>query len=331
MLKIGVVGATGAVGETFLELIAKRPEQYEVICFASEKSAGQTLTVGSQSFKVNLFSVQRAADCDIIFLCVSGHFALQYGEALAKHSFVVDNSSAFRYHDNVPLLVPPVNANDYGGERLIANPNCSSAIALMALGPLHAAYCLDSMIVSTYQAASGAGKPAMKELRDSVASFIDYARESDSKYFFHDLAYNVVPQVDRFEDNGYTKEEMKIVWEVRKVLRLPELPISATAVRVPTLRSHAESLSIRFKKPVRDIEKVRELLRTSPGVILRDDTANSIYPMPKTSTYQHAVEVGRIRKSLIHGDYGLDIFISGDQLLRGAALNAFEILQLIRP
>jgi aspartate-semialdehyde dehydrogenase len=242
---------------------------------------------------------------------------------------VIDNSSAFRYHVDVPLLVPPVNGSSYRGEKLIANPNCSSAIALMVLGPLHAQYELDSLIVSTYQAASGAGRPAMLELMKKARTFEDYGYDNASDNFSHNLAFNVIPQVDVFEANLYTKEEMKVVWEVRKVLNLPELPVSTTAVRVPTLRSHAESLTVRFKKPVPSLADVKDLLGRAPGVEVVDSPGEGLYPMPMTSTYKHAVEVGRLRYNLIYGQYGLDMFISGDQLLRGASLNAFEIMQLL--
>lgn len=329
MVKIGIVGCTGAVGLTFMDLVAAHPETYEVLCFASANSAGSTLQSNGRSFAVHEFSVQAAKRCDVVFLCVSGDFSKQYGPELAEHSHVVDNSSAFRYVDSVPLLVPPINGRDYANERLIANPNCSSAIALMVLGPLHQEYGIESLVISTYQAASGAGKPAMDELQRSLAAFKDYVPTADSKHFFHDLAYNVVPQVDQFEPNGYTREEMKVVWEIRKVLNAPELAISTTAVRVPTLRSHAESVTVKFKRPVDEIDAVREILRKAPGVELRDAPEENVYPMPISSTYKHAVEVGRIRRNLIHGDYGLDMFISGDQLLRGAALNAFEILRLL--
>jgi aspartate-semialdehyde dehydrogenase len=169
----------------------------------------------------------------------------------------------------------------------------------------------------------------MEELKAHVRAFEDYRPDARSDHFFHGLAFNVVPQVDRFEANGYTREEMKVVWEIRKVLAEPSLAISTTAVRVPTLRSHAESLCIRFRRPVKDLAAVRALLARSPGVEVRDDPVRSLYPMPATSTYKHAVEVGRIRHNLIHGDFGIDMFVSGDQLLRGAALNAFEILRLI--
>ncbi|ALM52368.1 aspartate-semialdehyde dehydrogenase [Halomonas huangheensis] len=327
MKKVAVVGCTGAVGMTMLQLLEST--DYNVVCMASERSAGRRLKVRNTEHLIEAFTVESCALCDIVFLCVSGDFALEYGEHLAKNSYVIDNSSAFRYHKEIPLLVPPINGQHYKGEKLIANPNCSSAIALMVLGPLHNAFGLDSVIISTYQAASGAGQPAMLELREKARDFSDYGDQNDSESFTHNLAFNVIPHVDSFEDNGYTREEMKVVWELRKVLGDPGLAISTTAVRVPSLRSHAESLSLHFKQHIQSLDQVRDLLHAAPGVEVVDDPKKGAYQMPMTSTYKHAVEVGRIRYNLIYGEHGLDLFISGDQLLRGAALNAFEIMQLV--
>lgn len=327
MKKIAVVGCTGAVGLAMLLLLENT--DYEVICMASDRSAGKLLKAGNTEHQVQPFSIESCASCDIVFLCVSGAFAMEFGERLAVNSYVIDNSSAFRNYPEIPLLVPPINGQRYKGEKLIANPNCSSAIALMVLGPLHGVFGLKSAIISTYQAASGAGQSAMLELREKAKVFSDYGDQDEGENFAYNLAFNVIPQVDCFEDNGYTREEMKVVKELRKVLNEPELAISTTAVRVPTLRSHAESLTLRFKKPIQSLEQVRNLLRAASGVEVVDEPKMSIYPMPMTSTYKHAVEVGRIRHNLIYGEYGLDLFISGDQLLRGAALNAFEIMQLI--
>ncbi|NJN21588.1 MAG: aspartate-semialdehyde dehydrogenase [Leptolyngbya sp. RL_3_1] len=328
-LRIGIAGATGAVGTTLLELFIAHQDPVEIVCYASAKSAGKTLTCKDQDFVLQPFDVEHAASCDVVFLCVSGDFSLEYGPLLAKNSTVIDNSSAFRYDPEVPLIVPPVNPHSFTGQTLIANPNCSSAIALVVLAPLHRQYGIEHLTLSTYQAASGAGKPAMEELVARTGAFKDYDRTFKSDYFRHDLAYNVVPHIDQFQANRYTKEEMKMVWEIRKVLEAPDMPIEATAVRVPALRSHAESLSIKFTQPVTSLDAVRSLLAADANVEVRDDIENNVYPMPVTSTYKHAVEVGRIRHSLVYGEYGLNLFVSGDQLLRGAALNAYEIYKLV--
>ena len=328
MKKVGIIGCTGAVGFTMLELLNK-DNNYQIICMASKKSAGKSIVIGENSHIIHGFSLELCQQCDVVFLCVSGEFSKQYGRQLAKFTYVIDNSSAFRYDDHIPLLVPPVNSEHYDNEKLIANPNCSSAIALMVLGPLHKKYGIESLIISTYQAASGAGMAAMVELREKAQSFKDYGSDNSSNNFSCNLAFNVIPQVDKFEDNLYTKEEMKVVWEIRKVLDTPELAISTTAVRVPTLRSHAESVTIKFKKILPPLHNIKQLLEDSPGVEVIDNPEKSLYPMPMTSTYKHEVQVGRIRYNLIYGEYGLDLFISGDQLLRGAALNAYEIMNLI--
>ncbi|MEM0979271.1 MAG: aspartate-semialdehyde dehydrogenase [Cyanobacteria bacterium P01_H01_bin.58] len=327
--RIGIVGATGAVGTTLLELFLTHQDDVSLVCYASAKSAGKTITCQGTAFELQAFDIEAAAQCDVIFLCVSGSFSLQYGHQLAQHSHVIDNSSAFRYEPDVPLIVPPVNAHSFTGQNLIANPNCSSAIALVVVAPLHQAYGIEHLTISTYQAASGAGNAAMEELLARTQTFNDYDPTFTSDYFFHDLAYNVVPQVDKFQDNLYTKEEMKMVWEIRKVLEEPTLPIDATAVRVPAFRSHAESVGIKFAQSIAQLEDVRSLLSSNAHVEVRDDIDRNVYPMPVSSTYKHAVEVGRIRYSQIYGQYGINLFISGDQLLRGAALNAYEIYQLI--
>ena len=329
-IRVGIAGATGAVGTTLLELFISHQDPVDIVCYASAKSAGKTITCKDQTFELAKFDVDDVATCDVVFLCVSGDFSLEYGRTLAEKTYVIDNSSAFRYEADVPLIVPPVNAHSFTGQKLIANPNCSSAIALVVLAPLHKRYGIEHLSLSTYQAASGAGKPAVDELIKRTKAFENYDQGFNSTYFFHDLAFNVVPQIDKFQDNLYTKEEMKMVWEIRKVLEEPELPIEATAVRVPSLRSHAESIAIKFQQPVTDLDEVRSLLAADAHVELRDDTAANLYPMPITSTYKHAVEVGRIRHSLIYGSHGVNMFISGDQLLRGAALNAYEIYHLVQ-
>jgi len=332
-MNIGIVGATGAVGEELIRLFIEGIDKKEInniklSLFASSRSKGMVINEGNHELLIEEFSLKNTADCDVVFLCVSGDFSLKYAKELAKNSIVIDNSSAYRYDSDVPLIVPPVNGSCYKGEKLIANPNCSSAIALVALKPIHDRYEIEHMIVSTYQAASGAGKNGLIELKESIKSFGNNTLvNKESKYFKYNLAYNVVPQVDNFLDNAYTKEEMKVVWEVKKVLDDPNIKISVTAVRVPVIRSHAESITLKFKNKVNNISDIKEMLKNTEGVLLKDDVSNNIYPMPMTSTHNNDVEVGRIRKNLIYEDYGIDMFISGDQLLRGASYNAYEIFK----
>mmetsp|Transcript_32387 Transcript_32387/g.43187 ORF Transcript_32387/g.43187 Transcript_32387/m.43187 type:complete len:213 (+) Transcript_32387:864-1502(+) len=198
----------------------------------------------------------------------------------------------------------------------------------MALWPLHKLFKVKRVIMSTYQAASGAGQPGMDELKEGTRAVLSGEREvAENKIFAHPLPFNVIPHIDKFQENGYTKEEMKVTWETRKICSLPDdFPLSCTAVRIPTYRAHSESIVIETELPV-DVDAARQALEEAPGVKLVDDTANDKYPMPLTATGQEDVEVGRLRKSLVFGDYGLEFFVSGDQLLRGAALNAVLVAE----
>ena len=241
---------------------------------------------------------------------------------------MVDNSSAFRLDDNVPLVVPEVNVDAIGNARLIANPNCTTAIAVMALAPLHKAFGIKRVIVSTYQATSGAGAEGMAELERETRRVLVEGEKAQNEVFAHPIAFNVIPHVDAFQPNGYTKEEMKVVWETRKIMGLPDLPVSCTAVRIPTMRVHAEAITIETERPITP-EAAREVLRHAPGVKVVDDVANKLYPMPLTATGQDDCEVGRIRQNLVFGAHGLDLFVCGDQLLKGAALNAVQIAERV--
>lgn len=236
--------------------------------------------------------------------------------------------SAFRYEPDVPLVVPEINGAETKKSKLIANPNCTTAIGLMALWPLHKAFTLKKIIMSTYQAASGAGQPGMDELLEGTKKYLA-GQEVKNEIFAHPLPFNVIPQIDKFLDNGYTKEEMKVVWESRKICGLADdFPISCTAVRIPTIRAHSESIIVETDKPV-DMETARTALSTQPGLKLVDDPSKQQYPMPSSCTGQFDVEVGRVRQSLIFGDYGLEFFVCGDQLLRGAALNAVLVAEVM--
>lgn len=227
---------------------------------------------------------------------------------------------------DIPLVVPEINGETTKKSKLIANPNCTTAIGLMALWPLHKLFGLKKIIMSTYQAASGAGQEGMEELQEGTKVWLEGGKPVNN-IFAHPLPFNLIPHIDKFQENGYTKEEMKVVWESRKICGLPDdFPVSCTAVRIPTIRAHSESIIIETERPV-DIAQAREALANTPGVKLVDDVSNNQYPMPLTATGQYDVEVGRLRKSLIFGDYGLEFFVSGDQLLRGAALNAVLVAE----
>ena len=224
------------------------------------------------------------------------------------------------------MVVPEINGKETKKSKLIANPNCTTAIGLMAIWPLHKLFGLKKIIMSTYQAASGAGQPGMDELQEGTKALLN-GDKVENKIFAHPLPFNVIPQIDKFQENGYTKEEMKVTWESRKICDLDDdFPISCSAVRIPTIRAHSEVIIVETEKPV-DIEAARKALAEAPGVKLVDDPDKLEYPMPLTATGEYDVEVGRLRKSLVFGDHGLEFFVSGDQLLRGAALNAVLVAE----
>lgn len=327
-----MVGATGAVGKEIVGCLEKSSVDVgKLRIFGSSRSAGSTRDTGFGDITVELFDVDKARECDVVFLAVSGDFALEHAEKIAEGddgAVVIDNSSAFRYNPKVPLVVPEINAETTKSSKLIANPNCTTAIALMALWPLHKLFKLKKVIVSTYQAASGAGQPGMDELWDQTKAVVNGEKDvADHEIFAHPLPFNVIPHIDKFQENGYTKEEMKVTWETRKICGLPDdFPVSCTAVRIPTSRAHSESIVVETELPI-DIAAARKALEEAPGVKLVDDTESGKYPMPLTATGQYDVEVGRLRRSEVFGDNGLEFFVSGDQLLRGAALNAVLVAE----
>jgi len=330
-VSIGVVGATGAVGKEIVDCLNKSSlDVSKLRIFGSSRSAGTTRDAGKfGDVPVELFDVAAARECDVVFLAVSGEFALEHAKAISEGedgAVVIDNSSAFRYDKDIPLVVPEINGECTKGAKLIANPNCTTAIGLMALWPLHKLFKLKKVMMSTYQAASGAGQPGMDELQEGTRAVLS-GGVAEHSIFAHPLPFNVIPQIDKFQENGYTKEEMKVTWECRKICSLADdFPISCTAVRIPTYRAHSETIIVETELPV-DIEAARKALEEAPGVLLKDDLEKEIYPMPLTATGQYDVEVGRLRKSLVFGDHGIEFFVVGDQLLRGAALNAVLVAE----
>ncbi|CAJ1446370.1 unnamed protein product [Effrenium voratum] len=299
----------------------------ELVLLASERSAGKSLKTAYGEKQVEAFSVERAQSCDFVLMAVSGGFSTEYSPQITANgkTVVIDNSSAFRYHDDVPLVVPEINKSAMEGKLLVANPNCTTAIAAMALWPLHQHFKLRKVIVSTYQAASGAGAAGMQELEEGTRQALQ-GEEHKNEVFAHPLPFNVIPHIDSFQSNGYTKEEMKVVWETQKIFGDKSLACSCTAVRIPTKRAHSEAITIETEEDIAP-ESAMKVLRGAPGVQVVDDPAQKLYPMPLTSTKKYDVEVGRIRSSLVFAPKGLDLFVSGDQLLRGAALNAVLIAE----
>eukprot|EP00931_Biecheleriopsis_adriatica_P088363 TRINITY_DN626_c1_g1_i2.p1 TRINITY_DN626_c1_g1~~TRINITY_DN626_c1_g1_i2.p1 ORF type:complete len:436 (-),score=126.65 TRINITY_DN626_c1_g1_i2:48-1355(-) len=328
---VGIVGCSGAVGQEMLKCLEQRNFPTDKVRLFAKRSAGTT--VSSPKFGdivVEPFSIEAAQECEICLLAVSGDFSLEYSPKIGggpKNTQVVDNSSAWRMDANTPLVVPEINGQDKCAAPLIANPNCTTAVGAMALWPIHQKYKLKKVLMSTYQAASGAGAEGMAELENGLATWVKEGAVPKPEFFAHQLPFNVIPQIDKFQENGYTKEEMKVTWELQKIFGLPDdVKVSCTAVRVPTLRAHSESITIETEEPINP-DDVRELLKNSQGVKVVDEPSSLQYPMPLNATGQEDVEVGRIRQSLVFGDHGIEFFVSGDQLLRGAALNAVIIAE----
>lgn len=239
-----------------------------------------------------------------------------------KNTVVIDNSAQFRYNKDVPLVVPEINGEKLKGANYVSNPNCTTSIGSMALWPLHKKFGLKKVMMSTYQASSGAGAPGMHELEGHTRAWAKDGAVPKPEVFAHQLLFNVIPHIDKFQPNGYTKEEMKVSWEIVNIFG-EEIPVSCTAVRIPTLRAHSEAIVIETK-PISP-DEARKVLEEAEGIKVVDDPDSLTYPMPLNVSGKFDVEVGRIRTNLCFGDHGLEFFVSGDQLLRGAALNAVLI------
>jgi len=330
--RVSVCGAAGEVGKQIPSLLeAKGLPVGELHLFGSERTEGNVVKTPFGEVEMQKFLRDTVAEqSDIVFMCVGGEHSMEHASDLATDGrVVIDNSSAFRLDDRVPLIVPGVNTEAIGDANLIANPNCTTAIGMMSLAPIAKKYGLKRLEMETYQAASGAGRLGMEELQQGMAQLVN-GKEVTNKAFAHPLAGNVIPHIDKFQENGYTKEEMKVVWETRKILDLLDLPASCGAVRVPTERSHAEAISIETNEPV-DLHELREIWEASVGLVVRDDPENNVYPMPINTSNQHDVAVGRLRYNIAYPEdkTRLKFFTCGDQLLRGAALNAVEIAEAV--
>ncbi len=330
MLKnIAIIGASGVVGKEVIHCLDQLnfpTDKDHLMLFSSPRSAGEKVETPFGEMTYTAFDLASAQESDIIFLCVDGDFAKEYAHKLTeKGATVIDQSSAFRYDESVPLVVPEINVESIGDSKLIANPNCTTAILVMALYPLYKKFGLEKVIISTYQATSGGGLAAMNELEAETKNYLAGEKVSCDK-FAHPIPFNLIPQIDTFQENGYTKEEMKVTWETQKIFGEPDLRLSCTAVRIPTFRAHAESVTIETTQPITPAS-AREALSNISGLEVVDDQEKLKYPMPITCTHKFDVEVGRIRQNLVFGKNGLDFFVCGDQLLRGAALNAVKIAE----
>ena len=327
---VAIVGATGAVGVEMLLCLEQRNFPLSKLkLLASARSAGKKMTFRGEEIIVEELTHDSFSDVDIALFSAGGGISLEFGpSAAAAGAVVIDNSSAFRMDADVPLVVPEINpeAAKNRPRGIIANPNCTTIISLMALKPLHDAFGLRSIIASTYQAVSGSGAQGIIELEEQMKS-IHAGEPVTLKVYPRQIAFNVIPQVDTFTDNGYTKEEMKMLNEGRKIMNLPDLRVSCTCVRVPVYRSHSVSITAQFERPV-DADAARAAYAGKAGVLVVDDTANKLFPVPLDTTGKDDCLVGRIRKNLVF-DNALDLWVVGDQVRKGAALNAVQIAEIL--
>lgn len=323
-----ILGASGAVGKEMLKILEERKFPINELKLLGNKDAGKKIIFGGKEYIIEKADKNSFKNTDITLVAVGSDISKKLSPIAVKSgSVVIDNSSAFRMDKKVPLVVPEVNPEDIKWHKgIIANPNCTTIIALTALAPLHRYGKIKRIVASTYQAVSGAGKEAMEELENQVR---DYAEGKKFKInaFKYQISFNLIPQIDSFDKNGYTKEELKMLNESRKILHSPNLKVNCTCVRVPVFRSHSESITIETAKKITP-KKAKELLSKAKGVKIEDNPAKFKYPMPLDTTDQDLVFVGRIRED-ISAKNSLTLFCAGDQLRKGAATNAVQIAELI--
>jgi len=330
---VGILGATGVVGQQMLECLEERNFPVSrLVPLASARSAGKTITFRGEAVEVLEARAEAFEGIDIVLGAAGDAQARELlPEAVKRGAVCVDNSHAFRMDADVPLVIPEINADDVTWHHgIISNPNCATIIGLVPLWPLHQAFGLKRIIASTYQAASGAGKPGLDELQREMAAIGAGEEIGDTKPFAYQLAANLIPQISSFKDDDYTDEELKMGREGRKIMHLPDLRVNCTCVRVPIMRSHSESITAEFEKPVSP-DEARAILEKAPGVKVVDDPANLRYPMPLETSDQDLIFVGRIRKdtSAPDGVNSLTFFCCGDQIRKGAATNAVQIAELL--
>ena len=329
---VAVVGVTGAVGEAMLTVLAERKFPVETLFpLASERSVGKTVEFDGKTLDVLDLSTFDFNGVDIALFSAGNAISKRYApEAAAQGAVVIDNSSEFRYEAEIPLVIPEVNPEriaDYVRRGIIANPNCSTIQMLVALKPLHDAVGIQRINVATYQAVSGTGKEAIRELVTQVSELLN-GRPIKPQVYPHQIAFNVLPHIDEFQDNGYTREEMKMVWETHKILEDDSILVNPTAVRVPVLYGHSEAIHVEFKAALSAAEAKR-LLKKAPGIIVVDDPAKKKYPTALThASGQDAVYVGRIRQDISH-PFGLNMWVVADNIRKGAATNAVQIAELL--
>ena len=326
-MRVAIVGASGAVGQELLRILAERNfPMDDLVLFGSERSAGTKYTFKGKEYEVKL--LQHNDDfkgVDIVFASAGAGTSKEFAEDITKYCAVmIDNSSAFRMDDDVPLVVPEINAEDalVRPRGIIANPNWTTIMMVVVLNPIDKLSHIKKIHVSSYQSASGAGAAAMQELQQQYKEIIEDGKVSTISKFPHQLAYNVIPQIDKMTETDYTKEEMKMFNETRKIMH-SDVRTSATCVRVSSLRSHSESVWFETERPL-SVDEIRQALSVAPGVTLVDDPQNYVYPMPLESAGKDDVYVGRVRKDLAD-DNSNTLWLTGDQIRKGAALNAVQI------
>ncbi|MHB0976945.1 MAG: aspartate-semialdehyde dehydrogenase [Candidatus Aquicultorales bacterium] len=327
--RVAIAGATGAVGEEMMKILEEREFPIdELRLLASSRSVGKRLAFKGEAIAVQELTGESFAGIDFALFSAGAGRSLEFGpKAVESGAVVIDNSSAFRMDPGVPLVVPEVNPEDVEAHNgIIANPNCTTIIMVVPLKPLHDYATVKKIVVSSYQSASGAGAKGMRELESQAKAWA--AGESlVVESFAHQLLFNLIPHIDLFVEGEYTKEEMKMVWETRKIMHAEKIGVSPTCVRVPVMRTHSESVHIETEKKL-TAERARELLAGAPGVSLEDEPAEKRYPMPLMAAGKDECYVGRIREDL-DGSNGLNFWVVGDQLRKGAALNAVQIAELL--
>jgi len=327
-MNIAIVGATGNVGRKTLEVFDKKNFKFDnLYLVASEKSAGKKITFRDKEYEIENLENYDFSKANITFFAAGGKIAEKYAENAAKNTIVIDNSSFFRMDPEVPLIVPQVNGSDIKKmkKNIIANPNCSTAQLVIALKPLHDLFKIKRVVVSTYQSVSGGGKAPMDELIEQTKLYLE-GKKIESKNFTKQIAFNIIPHIDVFAEDGYTKEELKMVNETKKILD-NKIELTATCVRIPVLVSHSEAVNIEFEKPY-NLEKVRNALNNAEGCVVIDKRENGGYSTPIEATGSDETYISRIREDKTNPN-SLNLWIVSDNLLRGAALNSVEIAETI--
>ena len=328
-INVAILGATGAVGQELLELLSERNFPIDRLkLLASPRSAGSKINFEGKELVVEQVGDESFTDIDLVLASAGGSTSKAWAKkAVAAGAVVIDNSSAFRMNEDVPLIVPEINPEAAAKHQgIIANPNCTTILMGMAIYPLHQVQPIERIVVSTYQSASGAGARAMEEVKTQARAILD-GQTPPAEIFPYPLAFNLFPHNSPLNAEGYCEEEMKMVNETRKIFNAPDLRISATCVRVPVLRAHSEAINLEFERPFA-VEQAREIIASAKGVKLVEDWQTNYFPMPTDATSKDEVLVGRIRQDLSH-PCGLELWLCGDQIRKGAALNAVQIAELL--